>query len=67
MEQYYVILHQSPELVHKFYQDISKLGRPEEDGSMSITTTMQVISLSLMELVEKYLYLSSPNSHVIKK
>ncbi|KVI03796.1 hypothetical protein Ccrd_017902, partial [Cynara cardunculus var. scolymus] len=42
VKQYYHILHQSPGLVHRFYQDISKLGRPEEDGSMSITTTMDV-------------------------
>lgn len=34
--------------VHHFYQDISKLGRPEDDGSMSITTTMQVKFLSLV-------------------
>lgn len=58
MTQYYHILHQSPGLVHKFYQDISKVGRPEEDGSMSITSTMQVIfslsspfSLLIWELV----------------
>lgn len=48
--QYYNILHQSPELVHKFYQDISKLGRPEEDGSMSITTTMQAINEKIVAL-----------------
>ncbi|KAL1540958.1 myosin ATPase [Salvia divinorum] len=44
VSQYYHILYQSPELVHKFYQDISKLGRHEEDGSMSVTTTMQAIN-----------------------
>lgn len=42
MQQYYHILHHSPGLVFRFYQDISKLGRPEDDGSMSITSTMQV-------------------------
>ncbi|KAJ9547885.1 hypothetical protein OSB04_020428 [Centaurea solstitialis] len=42
VQQYYHILHQSPGLVHRFYQDVSKLGRPEEDGSMSITTTMDI-------------------------
>ncbi|KAK9055634.1 hypothetical protein SSX86_026719 [Deinandra increscens subsp. villosa] len=45
VQQYYHILHQSPGLVHRFYQDISKLGRPEEDGSMSVTTTMDVCYL----------------------
>ncbi|KAG9155400.1 hypothetical protein Leryth_017923 [Lithospermum erythrorhizon] len=40
VQQYYHILCHSPALVHKFYQDNSKLGRQEDDGSMSITTTM---------------------------
>lgn len=43
VQQYYLILHQSPALVHRFYKDISKLGRPEDDGTTSITTTMSVI------------------------
>ncbi|XP_057808894.1 nuclear transport factor 2-like [Salvia miltiorrhiza] len=48
--QYYHILHLSPGLVHRFYQDVSKLGRPEEDGSMTITTTMQAINEKLLAL-----------------
>lgn len=47
MPQYYHILHQSPEHVHRFYQEISKLGRPEENGLMSITSTLQVSVLYL--------------------
>lgn len=50
VHQYYLILHQSPELVHRFYQDISKLGRPEENGTMSITTTMQAINEKILSL-----------------
>ncbi|KAI3742064.1 hypothetical protein L1987_59744 [Smallanthus sonchifolius] len=50
VQQYYHILHQSPGLVHRFYQDISKLGRPEEDGSMSITTTMDEINSKILSL-----------------
>ncbi|KAK9050314.1 hypothetical protein SSX86_030716 [Deinandra increscens subsp. villosa] len=50
VQQYYHILHQSPGLVHRFYQDISKLGRPEEDGSMSITTTMDAINSKILSL-----------------
>lgn len=46
--QYYHILHQTPEHVYRFYQDISKLGRPQEDGTMTITTTMEVIPLPLL-------------------
>ncbi|TXG52118.1 hypothetical protein EZV62_021287 [Acer yangbiense] len=48
--QYYLILRQSPELVHQFYQDVSKHGRPEEDGAMSITTTMQAINDKILSL-----------------
>ncbi|PIN14008.1 RasGAP SH3 binding protein rasputin [Handroanthus impetiginosus] len=50
VQQYYHILHHSPRLVHRFYQDISKLGRPEEDGSMSITTTMDEIDKKIVSL-----------------
>ncbi|KAJ9543454.1 hypothetical protein OSB04_023161 [Centaurea solstitialis] len=50
VQQYYHILHQSPGLVHRFYQDLSKLGRPEEDGSMSITTTMDAINSKILSL-----------------
>lgn len=50
VQQYYHILHHSPELVHRFYQDISTLGRPEEDGSMGITTTMQAINEKILSL-----------------
>ncbi|KAE8730580.1 Nuclear transport factor 2 family protein with RNA binding domain [Hibiscus syriacus] len=50
VHQYYLILHQSPELVHRFYHDSSKLGRPEENGIMSITTTMQAINDKIIAL-----------------
>ncbi|KAL6555640.1 hypothetical protein OROHE_007312 [Orobanche hederae] len=49
-QQYYHILHQSPGLVHRFYGDTSRLGRPERDGSMSITTTMQAIDKKIVSL-----------------
>ncbi|KAK6785946.1 hypothetical protein RDI58_014471 [Solanum bulbocastanum] len=48
--QYYHILHHSPGLVFRFYQDISKLGRPEDDGSMSVTTTMEAINHKILSL-----------------
>ncbi|KAK8674365.1 hypothetical protein V6N13_112657 [Hibiscus sabdariffa] len=50
VHQYYLILHQSPELVYRFYHDSSKLGRPEENGIMSITTTMQAINEKILAL-----------------
>lgn len=42
VEQYYHILHHSPELVHRFYQDSSSLSRPDKDGVMTAVTSMQV-------------------------
>ncbi|MQL77427.1 hypothetical protein Taro_009841, partial [Colocasia esculenta] len=50
VQQYYHILHQSPELVHRFYQDISKLGRPDAAGAMSSITTMQAINEKILSL-----------------
>ncbi|ONK56595.1 uncharacterized protein A4U43_C10F10490 [Asparagus officinalis] len=43
VQQYYNILYNSPEHVHRFYQDNSKLGRPEGQGDMSSITTLQAI------------------------
>ncbi|GAB2298051.1 hypothetical protein Dimus_032128 [Dionaea muscipula] len=42
--QYYTILHQSPGLVYRFYQDMSKLGRVDDNGTMGSTTTMAAIN-----------------------
>lgn len=50
VNQYYQILHHSPELVHRFYQEISKLGRPDDDGPLSLTTTMQAINEKILSL-----------------
>lgn len=44
VEQYYHILHHSPDMVHKFYQDPSFISRPEEDGEMITVTTMKGIN-----------------------
>lgn len=48
--QYYHILHQSPELVYRFYQENSKLGRPEAQGVMSSVTTMQAINEKILSM-----------------
>ncbi|KAF1898240.1 hypothetical protein Lal_00033006 [Lupinus albus] len=50
VDQYYHMLHESPELVHKFYQDVSKLGRPEQNGLMGITTTLEDINKKILSL-----------------
>ncbi|KAF3793141.1 hypothetical protein EJ110_NYTH10204 [Nymphaea thermarum] len=47
VHQYYHILHQSPDLVYRFYQDSSKLGRPDAQEAMSSITTMQDMTIRL--------------------
>ncbi|KAM3386530.1 hypothetical protein ACQJBY_009855 [Aegilops geniculata] len=43
VQQYYNILHQSPELVFRFYQEASRIGRPATTGAdMDTVTTMEV-------------------------
>jgi hypothetical protein len=43
VHQYYNVLHQSPELVYRFYQEASRLGRPANPGAdMDVVTTMEV-------------------------
>ncbi|KAI9153549.1 hypothetical protein LWI28_012951 [Acer negundo] len=42
VEQYYHILHNSPELVYRFYQDSSVLSRPDSNGVMTSVTTMEI-------------------------
>ncbi|KAG8384609.1 hypothetical protein BUALT_Bualt04G0135700 [Buddleja alternifolia] len=44
VEQYYHILHHSPELVYRFYQDTSVLSRPDPNGLMTTVTTMKSIN-----------------------
>jgi Ras GTPase-activating protein-binding protein 1 len=50
VEQYYTMLHQSPELVHKFYLDSSVVSRPGPDGAMSSVTTMKEINDIILSL-----------------
>ncbi|TVU13843.1 hypothetical protein EJB05_37274 [Eragrostis curvula] len=51
VHQYYNILHQSPELVYRFYQDASRLGRPAKPGAeMDVVTTMEAINDKIMSM-----------------
>ncbi|KAK9748143.1 hypothetical protein RND81_02G038800 [Saponaria officinalis] len=50
VEQYYHILHQSPELVYRFYQDSSVLSRPDSTGAITSATTMQGINEKILSL-----------------
>lgn len=44
MDKYYNHLSKSPELVHKFYEDSSVIGRPNSEGGMSSASTLDVSS-----------------------
>ncbi|XP_061360343.1 nuclear transport factor 2-like [Gastrolobium bilobum] len=50
VEQYYSILHQGPDQVHRFYQEDSVLSRPEEDGTMTTVTTTAEINRKILSL-----------------
>ncbi|KAI4335897.1 hypothetical protein L6164_014494 [Bauhinia variegata] len=50
VEQYYHILHQSPNLVHRFYQDSSFLSRADGNGEMTTVTTLQAINEKILSL-----------------
>ncbi|KAL5582154.1 hypothetical protein UlMin_014596 [Ulmus minor] len=48
VEQYYHILHHSPDLVYRFYQDSSVISRPDSNGVMTSVTTMQGINEKIL-------------------
>ncbi|KAG0485400.1 hypothetical protein HPP92_009479 [Vanilla planifolia] len=50
VQQYYYVLHRSPDQVHKFYQDSSILSRPDSNGMMTTVTTIQAINEKLLSL-----------------
>ncbi|KAG0454914.1 hypothetical protein HPP92_024206 [Vanilla planifolia] len=50
VQQFFLILHKSPDLVHRFYQESSKLGRPGDKGEMSTTSTLQAIDEKIMSM-----------------
>lgn len=56
VEQYYHILHETPDQAHKFYQDTSRIGRTGSDGVMEYVTTLPEISKKIMAMdFSKYL------------
>lgn len=48
--RYYRILYGVPSRAHLFYQDISQLGRVDDDGEMGITTTMEAIKEKILSM-----------------
>ncbi|KAJ8466619.1 hypothetical protein OPV22_029171 [Ensete ventricosum] len=50
VNQYYHVLHRSPQLVFRFYQEASKLGRPDPRGEMSSVTGMDAINEKILSV-----------------
>nr|CAD1839094.1 unnamed protein product [Ananas comosus var. bracteatus] len=50
VHQYYHILHQSPELVYRFYQEDSRLDRPGTDGTVSSVSTLDAINEKIVSM-----------------
>ncbi|PUZ40649.1 hypothetical protein GQ55_9G441400 [Panicum hallii var. hallii] len=50
VQQYYNILHEQPDQVHKFYQESSILSRPESNGTMVDVTTLGNINEKIMSM-----------------
>ncbi|CAL9143695.1 unnamed protein product [Musa hybrid cultivar] len=50
VQQYYHVLQQSPEHVYRFYQDSSKLGRPDAHGAMSSVTSTDAINAKILSM-----------------
>ncbi|KAK3038484.1 hypothetical protein RJ639_029782 [Escallonia herrerae] len=48
VEQYYNMLHDSPENAHTFYRELSVVGRPGSDDAMVSVTTLQGIHEKIM-------------------
>ncbi|KAM0931443.1 hypothetical protein ACQ4PT_000454 [Festuca glaucescens] len=56
VEQYYHILHETPDQAHKFYQDTSRIGRTGSDGVMEYVTTLPEINKKILSMdFSKYL------------
>ncbi|KAM0827155.1 hypothetical protein ACQ4PT_068381 [Festuca glaucescens] len=56
VNQYYHILNGSPDQVHKFYQDTSRIGWAGSDGVMEYVTTLPEINKKIMSMdFSKYL------------
>lgn len=68
LEQYYKILHGSPELFYRFYQDSSTLSRPDSNGTMTSVTTTQgindfILSSGCRNFITEILFADSQQSY----
>ncbi|XP_020574086.1 putative G3BP-like protein [Phalaenopsis equestris] len=50
VQQFFHILHRSPALIHQFYQDSSKLGRPGANGEMITVSSLQGIDEKILSM-----------------
>lgn len=66
VEQYYSILHQEPDQVHRFYHESSVLSRPEEDGSMTVVTSTVVSATDGLSVIAKTLSYTIADSSCVK-
>ncbi|XP_042466219.1 nuclear transport factor 2-like [Zingiber officinale] len=50
VDQYYNYVRNSPELVHRFYQERSRLGRPDGHGNVTSVTTIDGIRENILSM-----------------
>ncbi|KAG8097446.1 hypothetical protein GUJ93_ZPchr0013g36038 [Zizania palustris] len=50
VQQYYRILHETPDQVYKFYQDASVVGRPNSNGVMEFVSTCSDINRTILSM-----------------
>ncbi|KAH0449701.1 hypothetical protein IEQ34_020393 [Dendrobium chrysotoxum] len=50
VQQFFLVLHKSPDLLHRFYKETSKLGRPGAKGEMSTTSSVQDIDEKILSM-----------------
>ncbi|KAL0906599.1 hypothetical protein M5K25_025105 [Dendrobium thyrsiflorum] len=50
VQQFFLILHKSPDQLHRFYKEGSKLGRPGAKGEMSTTSSLQDIDEKILSM-----------------
>uniref|UniRef100_A0A804KET3 Uncharacterized protein n=2 Tax=Musa acuminata subsp. malaccensis TaxID=214687 RepID=A0A804KET3_MUSAM len=50
VNRYYHFLRNSPELVHRFYQESSRLGRADDHGNVTSITTIDAINEKIMSM-----------------
>ncbi|PKU77565.1 putative G3BP-like protein [Dendrobium catenatum] len=50
VQQFFLVLHKSPDQLHRFYKESSKLGRPGPNGEMTATSSLQDINEKILSM-----------------